>query len=204
MQLPQTVDTHHTGYTLFRQAIVHQDAEAWGAIWAHYQPLLMYWVNQCPASISVDESSRDLADQALARAWAALTPDCFGKFANLAALLAYLRTCVMAVVIDCVRAQAARTRVRQKLDSTSPATPEQLVIHQVEKSELWQLVSRVAATRQERTILYECFVLDLPPRTILIRHPELFATITTVYTTKHNLLERLRRSPELRQFDWTQ
>src|SRR6476660_4645097 len=117
MNLLQIVGTDHAGYTLFRQAIVDQDAEAWAAICAHYRPLLMSWVNQCPASTWIDESSMDLADPALASMWAALTPACFGKFANLAALLAYLRTCVTAVVIDCARTQTARTRMQQKLDA---------------------------------------------------------------------------------------
>src|SRR5262249_54056822 len=142
-----------------------------------------------------------LADQALARMWAALTPACFGKFVNLAALLAYLRTCVAAVVIDCARAQTARTRMGQKLRDTAVATPEQIAMHQAESCGFWRLVSRVAPTAQERTILYECFVLDLPPRIILTRHPELFANITAVYSAKRNLLMRLRRSPELRQFE---
>jgi DNA-directed RNA polymerase specialized sigma24 family protein len=204
MELPQIVDTHHTGYTLFRQAIVDGDAEAWAALCTHYRPLLIHWVNQCPASTWLDESSLDLADQAFARAWAALTPACFGKFANLAALLGYLRRCVTTVVIDCARAQTARSRTQQKLDDSATATPEQIVLHEAECSELWRLVSQVVTTAQERTILYECFVLDLPPRTILIRHPDMFATIGVVYAAKRNLLDRLRRSPALRQFNWKQ
>jgi len=201
--LPSTV-TDQIGYTLFRQAIVDRDAEAWASICTCYQPLLMRWANQSCASMSIDESSRDLADHAFARAWAALTPMCFGKFASLAALLAYLRTCVASVAIDCVRAQTARECMREKLDEHPVATPEQIVLHEAECREFWHLVSQVVVTAQERTILHECFVLDLPPRLILTRHPDLFATIGAVYAAKRNLLERLRRSPELRQFDWKQ
>jgi len=204
MYLPQIVDTHDTGYTLFHQAIVDRDAEAWASICTCYQPLLMHWANQSCASMAIDESTMDLADQAFARAWAALTPICFGKFANLAALLGYLRRCVTSVAIDCVRAQTARSRMREQLDEHSVATPEQIVLHDADCRELWHLVSQVVATAQERTILDECFVLDLPPRLILTRHPDLFATIGAVYAAKRNLLERLRRSPELRQFDWKQ
>jgi len=202
MALPQIVDTHDTGYTLFRQAIVDRDAEAWAALCTCYQPLLMHWANQSCASMAIDESSRDLADQAFARAWAALTPLCFGTFANLAALLAYLRTCVTSVALDCVRAQTARSRLREQLDEHPVATPEQIVLHEAECRELWHLVSKVVATAQEHTILYECFVLVLLPRLILTRHPDRFATIDSVYAAKRNLLDRLRRSPELRQFDW--
>jgi len=204
MYLPQIVDTHATGYTLFHQAIVDRDAEAWASICTCYQPLLMHWANQSRASMAIDESSKDLADHAFARAWAALTPDCFGKFANLAALLGYLRTCVTSIAIDCARAQTARERMHEKLDEHPVATPEQIVLHEAECRELWHLVSQVVATAQERTILYECFVLDLPPRSILTRHPDLFATIGAVYAAKRNFLDRLRRSPELHQFDWMQ
>jgi hypothetical protein len=77
------------------------------------------------------------------------------------------------------------------------------VVHESSCNELWRLVSCVAATTQERTLLHECFVLDLPPRRVLDRHPELFADITAVYTAKRNLLERLKRNPELREFDKT-
>ena len=204
MYLPPNAVTDQTGYTLFRQAIVDRDAEAWASICTCYQPLLMRWANQSCASMVIDESSRDLADHAFARAWAALTPVCFGTFASLAALLAYLRTCVASVAIDCVRAQTARSRMREQLDEHPVATPEQIVLHQADCRELWHLVSQVVATAQERTILYECFVLDLPPRLILTRHPDLFATIGAVYAAKRNLLDRLRRSPELRQFEWKQ
>jgi DNA-directed RNA polymerase specialized sigma24 family protein len=204
MYQPQIEDTLHTDDTLFRQAIVHGDGEAWAALCSHYRPLLIHWVNQCPASTWLDESSLDLADQAFARAWKALRAAGFANFANLAALLGYLRTCVITVVIDCVRAQTARTRMRQKLDDSASATPEQLVLHQAECSELWRLVSQVVATAQERAILYECFVLDLPPRLLLTRHPDLFASINSVYAAKRNLLDRLRRNPELHHFDWKQ
>jgi DNA-directed RNA polymerase specialized sigma24 family protein len=201
MELPQIVETHHTGYTLFRQAIVDRDAGAWTAICTHYRPLLVHWVNQCRASTWLDQSSLDLADQAFARAWAALTPTCFGKFANLAALLGYLRTCVTAVVIDYARAQTARSRLEQKLHEPAVSTPEQIVLHAADCRELWRLVNQVVVTPQERTVLYECFVLELPPRRILARHSELFGDITAVYSAKRNLLDRLRRCPELRQFD---
>jgi len=200
MDRPQIVDSHPTG-SFFCQAIVQGDAEAWASLCTHYRPLLIRWVKQCPASAWIGESSSDLADQAFARAWVALTSARRDAFANLAALLAYLRTCVTAVVIDYARAQLARSRQQLPLDDSAAVTPEQIVLHAAECRELWRLVSQLVVTAQERVVLYECFVLDLPPRTILIRHPELFAQIDAVYTAKYMLLNRLRRSPELRQFD---
>src|SRR3954463_10142012 len=132
MYLPPNTVTDQTGYTLFRQAIVDRDADAWASICTCYQPLLMRWANQSRASMAIDESTMDLADHAFARAWAALTPGCFDKFANLAALLSYLRTCVTSVAIDSARAQTARSRMRGKLDEPPVATPEQIVLHEAD------------------------------------------------------------------------
>ena len=52
----------------------------------------------------------------------------------------------------------------------------------------------------ERRVAYLCFVLDLKPREVQERHPELYATVDDVYRIKRNLLDRLRRNPAIRAF----
>ena len=117
MYLPPNAVTDQTGYTLFHQAIVDRDTEAWASICTCYQPLLIQWANQSRASMAINESGRDLADQAFARAWAALTPGCFGRFVNLAALLGYLR----ARFSD----QPAWTDIEDEIKSVRSADPEE-------------------------------------------------------------------------------
>ena len=185
------------GYDLFRRAIVEQDAEAWAACVARYRPLLCAWAAASSASARLDERSEDIADQAITRAWSAMSPERFAAFPNLAALLAYLRTCVASVVIDCIRAQRVRQRMLQRLDAEPIATPDQLVLDQIEREELWRIVQGAARNIQERTILIELFGLDLPPRDIRARHPSIFADIAAVYNTRRNLIARLQRNPEL-------
>ncbi len=58
---------------------------------------------RCQAAQAAEESCEDLADRALARAWAALSPKRFAAFPSLPALLAYLRTCVTTTAIDAAR-----------------------------------------------------------------------------------------------------
>lgn len=186
-------------YELFRRAIVGRDEEAWAEIYVRYRSLLITWSNRFLAALLVDERSDDIADQAFARAWMALSPECFVRFSNLSKLLAYLRTCVAAVAIDCSRSQSARERAMKKLESYGHATPEQIVLEEIERGELWRLSNRVVETRQERVILLESFALDLPPRTIMLRHRDLFADISHVYFAKRNLLARLQRNPDLRR-----
>jgi DNA-directed RNA polymerase specialized sigma24 family protein len=186
-------------YELFRRAIVERDEDAWAAIYVRYRTLMISWSHRCGAALLIGEHYDDIADQAFARAWMALSPRRFARFPNLSKLLAYLRTCVMAVVIDCSRAQQARERALLKLEARPLATPEQIVLEEIERSALWQLISKMAETIPERIVLVESFVLELPPRVILARHPDLFSEVANIYFAKRNVLARLQRNPDLQQ-----
>ena len=184
-------------YELFRRAILYRDAEAWAAIHARYRSLLVSWAYKCGARRCVAEWAEDLADQALARAWAALTPARFVAFSSLAQLLSYLRACVSTTVIDNTRAHAAAERAQQSLGTQAPAIPEQLVLDSLDRDALWRAVIALLATPAERVVLVESVVYGLPPRTIWARHPQLFPDVQTVYGTKRNLFVRLQRNSDL-------
>jgi DNA-directed RNA polymerase specialized sigma24 family protein len=182
------------GYELFRRAIVERDEDAWAAIIVRYRRLLIAWAGQCSARVRIAEEGDDIADQAVARAWRALSAAQFASFPTLAALLAYLRTCVAAVVIDLNRSQAVYERAKQSVVLDDVATPEEIILEQWQHADLWRCVEAVIATPQERTVLTESFVYDLPPRAIHARHPALFADVTAVYNVKRNLIGRLQRN----------
>jgi DNA-directed RNA polymerase specialized sigma24 family protein len=187
------------GYDLFRRAILETDADAWAAIHARYRPLLASWVRQCCRETPLGEDYDSLADNALARAWSALSPARFAQFPGLAALLAYLRTCVSTAVIDVMRAQAAHRHMLQQIETGAVPTPEQITLAEMQRVELWRFVMARTTSAQEQIVLAESFVCDLPPRAIQVRHPDLFANVTMVYTIKRNLLNRLQRDCALRQ-----
>jgi DNA-directed RNA polymerase specialized sigma24 family protein len=188
------------GYELFQRAILARDEDAWIEIGTRYRAMLIAWAGQCSAMGSTDERCEDVADRALARAWAALSPTRFASFPNLAALMAYLRACVTATAIDSARAQVVRERAYQKLELGEVATPEQVVLDQIERHDLWCVVLGAVGSEQERTVLVESFQLDLPPRAILARHHDLFANVGAVYMAKRHLIGRLQRNPEVRRF----
>src|SRR5262245_35562382 len=104
------MDTCVDGYDLFHRAVVGRDADAWSTICARYRHLLISWAVRCPAAQETGEFYEDLADRALARAWAALSPEKFAAFPSLETLLAYLRACVATTAIDAARAQRAQER----------------------------------------------------------------------------------------------
>ena len=199
MQANQFDRIEKEGYELFRRAIVERDADAWAESAARYRRLMLSWARDSSARMAVDESYEDLADHALARAWIALSPARFANFPSLGAVLAYLRACVAAAVVDCARAEAARERMIGKLEVGQAASPEALVLGDLDRAELWRLVGGLISGEQERIVVVESFVLDLPPRAIFARHPELFADIDAVYSAKRNLVARLKGSRKLRE-----
>src|SRR5690242_18028714 len=67
-------------YELFRRAIEQRDADAWADIARHYRGLLAAWATQSSARGLTAEQPDDIADQALARAWAALSSARFSAF----------------------------------------------------------------------------------------------------------------------------
>jgi len=199
MQAQQSQQDQADSYELFRRAIVERDEQAWIESATRYRPLLAAWASRCSASAALTESFDDLADQAFARAWSALSPERFASFPTLAALLAYMRACVTTTVIDHARSEFSRDRIEMSIQGDEVATPEQLIIDQFQRQEVWRLVETAVASEQERVVLRETFLYDLPPRAILRRHPDLFANAHAIYTTKRYLFDRLQRCSELRQ-----
>jgi len=197
---PNHVSDCDAGYELFRRAILARDEDAWIEIGTRYRAMLIAWAGQSSVMGSIDEGCEDVADRALARAWAALTPERFASFPNLAALMGYVRACVSATAIDMARARAVRERAYQKLDPAVTATPEQVVMDDIERTELWRAVLGAIACERERTVLIESFQLNMPPRVILERHPELFGDVGDVYMAKRHLIGRLQRDPNVRRF----
>jgi len=197
MQSPKLTDRE--GYELFRSAIVERSGEAWAAIYAYYRPVILGWSRQYCAKSSGNESAEDIADRAFSRAWSALTAEQFAHFNSLAALMAYLRSCVAAAVIDNSRAAATRERAYQRLEVRVVMTPEQQVLQNNARRAFWREVFKIVTSDLERVVLFESFVLALPPRQIFARHLELLEDVALVYALKRNLVNRLIRSRELRQ-----
>jgi hypothetical protein len=88
----------YDGRSSRRRAILERDEVAWAAIHTRYRALLISWAYHTNSRMYAGEWCDDIADQAFARAWVALTPARFAEFPNLPRLLSYLHTCVMVMV----------------------------------------------------------------------------------------------------------
>ena len=185
------------GYELFRRAIERRDAEAWAAIHERYRGLLIAWARRCSAGAEAADQCEDIADQALSRAWIALTPERFASFPSLPRLLGYLRACVISTAIDCVRGRASAERALDDLQIAWTATPERVVLDDLDRRTLWSIVTDLVTDEAERIVLVESCVHGSAPRFIWARHRRIFPNVRSVYTTKRNLFLRLQRNRDL-------
>jgi len=187
-------------YDLFRRAIEQRDADAWADIGRNYRGLLAAWAAQSSAHGLIAEPPEDIADQAFTRAWAALSSAQFSTFPHIASLLAYLRTCVRATIIDHARDQAGQLRAVRSIESAVvSAAPEHAVLEELDRTELWRLIMDMTKDLQEQIIVRESLVYALPPRAIQARHPDMFTDVMHVYRVKRNLLNRFQRNRTLQQ-----
>src|SRR6266508_410502 len=117
-----TMDMHDDGYDLFRRAVVERDADAWATIAERYRHLLISWAVRCPAAQEAGEFYDDLADRALARAWAALSPERFATPSR-QTRCRWSRQCSNAsIVMRCGNSLATWSKQRQSAWCSSSAS----------------------------------------------------------------------------------
>lgn len=189
-------------FEIFRRAILDQDGEAWECVYRQYQPLVAGWVERHSQFHLLDEDKDYFVNLAFEKMWASVTPSKFARFADLNALLGYLKMCVGSAIIDHGRMLARRKleelveQADTEIQDDLPSAEEQ-VINRFQYQELWNQVKALISDPKEYHVLYGSFVLDLKPREIVENYPEDFKTVRDVYRVKENLLERLRRNREL-------
>jgi DNA-directed RNA polymerase specialized sigma24 family protein len=185
---------------LFRRAISERDELAWTAIVAEYSDLVRAWIRQHPsaAQLSADD---DLISGTFARFWAAVGPDRWLQFADLKSLLGYLKLCAHSLVVDHVRVER-RASSCVSLDRMPGVTlsVHQDVLEDIAADQLWTVILSLLPDETERLLIYLCLVRDMKPAEVWARHPARFASVADVYRAKRNVIERLRRSPELRSW----
>jgi len=192
-------------FELFRRAVHKMDEHALGVLIVQYQPLVARWVDRWmgrhPDFAFVNEEAQDFIAQAFERFWISFTPAKFDKSRNIADILKYLQMCVHGAITDAWR-KLRRLQLEQELgddeqEFSEPApTPEELL----QKDEFWQLIRKKSKDPREYTVIYASFHLALSPREILAEYPNDFRDVKEIYQYKANLLERLERDDEFREF----
>jgi DNA-directed RNA polymerase specialized sigma24 family protein len=191
-------------FEIFQRAVVARDDSAWEAIVVQYRGIVLSYVSQHTAAALLRESDDYWINRAFQRFWSAVGADRFGSFPDLPALLKYLKMCVHSVLMDEIRSRrAASASSLDDVPDSVPAraTAESSAIGKLAGEQLWDAIKRELQDEAEQQVVYLSFARELRPAEIAERHPHLFAGgVADVYRIKRNVIERLRRSAEIRAF----
>jgi len=190
-------------FEIFQRAVVARDDDAWEAIVMQYRGIVLSYVSQHTAAGLLHESDDYWINRAFQRFWGAVGGDRFGRFPDLPALLKYLKLCVHSVMMDDIRARRAASAI--SLDDVpdslpSRTTAEGSAMGELAGEQLWEASKRELQDEAEEKVAFLSFARDLKPAEIAERYPTLFAGVSDVYRIKRNVIERLRRSAEIRAF----
>jgi hypothetical protein len=192
-------------FELFRRAILNREQRAWELVYAQYRPLVTGWVERHPAFPSSGEEAQYFVNRAFEKMWAALTREKFDYFADLKSILRYLQMCVHSAIVDFMRLKEQETLLHddQRLETRREALEsvvEQHVLTHLKREELWHCLNGRLKDDKERRVIYGIFFLALKPRELYAQFPETFRNVGEIYRVKENLIARLRRDDELREF----
>lgn len=187
-------------FELLRRAIQGGDQAAWEAVVAQYRGLVLGWVRQHPGATAAREEDTYWVNRTFERFWAAVEPGRFTTFGGLAALLRYLKLCAHSVLLDEARARGAARLEPLNEALPDPRDSERDALGGMVGRELWRAIEAEVTDEAERSVAYLCLALGLKPREVYERDPDRYASVADVYRIKRNLLDRLRRSPAIREF----
>ncbi|MBN1876705.1 MAG: hypothetical protein JXA33_20940 [Anaerolineae bacterium] len=186
-----------TCYELFRRACTPPfDNAAWQAVYDQYHRQVRLWLSQYASDDTVQETF--LRFFQVQQNVDSPFPT---RYADISAIIAYLKRCAIAVRIGTWREEdrqrvlmlAAYTGAIAPQGDCSPETP-----HAVESFKV--LVRTKLKDERERTVFELSYTHGLTPREIQAQHPALFPTVQDVYRARENMLKRLRRDAELREW----
>jgi hypothetical protein len=190
-------------FEIFQRAVVSRDDDAWAAIVTQYRGIVLAYVAQHTATTTVQEPDDFWVNRAFLRFWTAVAPERFGQFPDLPALLKYLKMCVHSVLMDELRSRrAGMSSSMSEVPETAqaPDNAERSVIGKIAGAQLWEAVLKELQDESERVVAQLSLMRDLKPSEIFGRYPLLYESVADVYRVKRNVIERLRRSPEVRAF----
>jgi DNA-directed RNA polymerase specialized sigma24 family protein len=185
---------------VFRLAVVMQDEHAWRTLYRRYYRHISGWCRQ--AATASAEDLDELVSLTWQRFWRYFTPEKLEAATTIAEVLQYLKMCAGSVAVDTIRARAKERMVQHSSDGSeveSLAGTDNDPAASV-RYDLWRVVEGHLRDTRERIVIILRYQFGLKAVEVRARRPDLFPTVADVYRVHRNVLERLRRSPEMRSW----
>jgi DNA-directed RNA polymerase specialized sigma24 family protein len=189
-------------YELFRRALLERNQRAYERLYSQYEPLVAGWVERHPSFPGAGEEVQYFVNRAFEKLWHALTPEKFRRFPDLKSVLSYLKLCTHSVVIDHARVRQHALLDEESSDATlanhaAGGDVEDDAIERAQQQEFWRQINLRLADEKEQAVVFGSFVLAMKPAELQVRYAHLFGDVREVYRVKQNVIDRLRRDPEL-------
>lgn len=190
-------------YELFRRALKYKNQYAWEGLWATYRNLVSGWIRGYSGFEQTNTPLEELVTLSFEKFWFAFSNKSIDNFPTLPALLQYLRLCCASTVTDRLR-RRKRDRYLTDIDEAyylaSDQKPDNQVVEEEEREQFWYKIQDLLNDEQEKLLIRSYFILGFKPRHIHNKYPETFPTVQDVYRVKRNVMNRLRRAEELKEY----
>ena len=178
-------------YELIRRAIVLRDEACRAEVTKIYGSMVLFW---CSAAVSWPDIDYDeMVPLTWEKFWRSLTAEKLAACSSASSTIQYLKMCACSVAFDMARARRGTVPLKGiATERTDPApSPKDVAIARA-------TVVRILRSEQERVYVYLAYELGYRSTQIQAQRPDLFPCVQDVYRVARNVLDRLRRSPELR------
>ena len=203
-----TQDTRYC-FELFRRAIAEGNQVAWQAIHEQYGPQVNRWVKRAIDrlfdGILSSDFQEDFVSEVFLRFLRSYTTEKLAQAREIKSILAYMKTCAVTTVLD-ARRKMKHEQLSKTANEDADAEEKEVVETlpgpeaRLQENETLQILRSRLKTEQEFIVMYAWIYLTLSPREVYAQYPGKFRDIDEVYQCKANVLARLKRDNDLRNF----
>jgi DNA-directed RNA polymerase specialized sigma24 family protein len=185
-------------FEVVRRSIVQRDDDCWAELHAIYHDLVLSWCRASGGSLGLDPE--ELVASTWVKFWRSYTPDKLALAPGTSAVLAYLKMCAHSVTVDEARSRRALVPLDEShpLEHEEEASPGDLFAIEAARVDLWKIIDGHLRDERERVLMHLAYELRLKSAEVQRARPDLFPTVADVYRISRNILDRLKRSRELR------
>jgi hypothetical protein len=208
---------------LIRRIAASQDSPAWAVLYAQFAPLVLSWLARGARgreAIAI-EGPDVLVNLSFTKLWGALRSGT-KRFNTVGEFLSYLKACTASVLADWWRELPSTLRPGNEAiedtsgsdrDAPEPGSqgyraaaaalsddPADEVIARLSFLELYEIVQGALQDEAERAIVNLSLLCDFTPKAIYQERQDLFPSVEDVYRVKRNVLERLQRNRQVRDY----
>lgn len=189
-------------FELFRRAIEDRSQRAWDYVYRQYRSIVAGWIKRHESFRGSGEEVQYFVNRAFEKMWSAMSPEKFGQFPTLKAVLRYLQMCVHSAIIDEVRSSGPATNdvdddMLSYYDDGDTSAAEDEALDKLYQEKVWREVETRLNDEKERVVVYGSYVLALKPSRLYEQFSDTFDDVNDVYRVKENVLARFRRDAGL-------